>query len=116
MHPERSLIPACNRIFCVVIAGPELLGMAAGLLALIALLIFLSAVLTARRAQRAAYYSIRRQLNETANRRLGASLIVLLVAGLIWLTSLLLPRPPAATLATAAPPTRPVIPTATAIA
>jgi hypothetical protein len=111
-----SPIPACNRIFCVVIAGPELLGMAAGLLALIALLIFLSAVLTARRAQRAAYYSTRRQLNETANRRLGASLIVLLVAGLVWLTSLLLPRPPAATLATAAPPTRPAIPTATATA
>ncbi len=109
-------IPACNRIFCVVIAGPELLGMAAGLLALIALLIFLSAVFTARRAQRAAYYSTRRQLNRLANRQLGFSISVLMIAGLVWVVSVILPRPPAATLATAAPPTRPAAPTATATA
>jgi hypothetical protein len=82
--------------------------MAAALLALCALLVFLSAVLTARRAQRAAYYSTRRQLNETANRRLGASLVVFLVAGLVWLTSLLLPRPPAAATPTTAAPPSPV--------
>jgi len=115
---------ACNTIARDVVAGPDLLGIAAGGLALCALLIFLSAALTARRAQRAAYYSTRRQLNRTANRRLGASLVVLLTAGLAWVVSLLLPRPPAATVATAtiaqrvdptASPTATLLPTPTAL-
>ena len=89
-----------------MVAGLDLLGIATGFLALCALLIFLSAVLSARRARRAAYYSTRRQLNKTANRQLGASLIVLLTAGLAWAASLILPRPPAATIATIAPVTR----------
>jgi len=113
MHPNALPHWAWDRIFGVVVVGPDVLSTAAGLLALCALFIFLDAVLMARRAQRAAYYSTRRQLNQTANRRLGASLIALLAAGLVWLAGLILPRPPAATVATAPLATLRAEPTAT---
>lgn len=75
----------------VVIPASNLLGIAAGIVALIALLVFLNAIWVARWAQRAAYYGVRRDAQRTANRRLTLSISALVLAGALFVVSLALP-------------------------
>ncbi len=77
--------------FGVVIPASNLLGITAGLIAFIALLIFLNAIWVARRAQRAAYYSVRRNAQRIAHRRLTLSLSTFVLAGALTVISRVLP-------------------------
>ncbi len=65
---------------------------AAGIVALLAVFAFMSAVLTAQRGRTAAYYSVRRETQQSANRRLMLSLALLLFAGILFAGSFMLPR------------------------
>lgn len=76
-----------------MIPASNLFGIAAGLVALIALLIFLNALSTARRAKRATYYVVRREAQRTANRRLSLAISTFVLAGILWLVGRLLPGP-----------------------
>ncbi|MCS7055335.1 MAG: hypothetical protein NZM18_04075 [Thermoflexales bacterium] len=76
-----------------MIPASDLFGIAAGIVALVALLIFVSAVRTARRAQLAAYYTTRRNAQRSANRRLLLAILTFGLAGALGLSSLLMPRP-----------------------
>jgi hypothetical protein len=69
-----------------------LLLIAAGIIALLAVTAFLSAVLTAQRGRTAAYYSVRRETQQRANRRLIVSLALLLFAGILFAAGFMLPR------------------------
>ena len=64
---------------------------AAGIVALVALLIFLNAVFTARRGQRAAYYGVRRETQRIANRRLSLAFLTLVLAGGMYGASFIWP-------------------------
>ncbi|GIV84361.1 MAG: hypothetical protein KatS3mg052_1368 [Candidatus Roseilinea sp.] len=74
-----------------MIPASSLLGITAGLIAFIALLIFLNAIWVARRAQRAAYYSVRRNAQRIAHRRLTLSLSTFVLAGALMVISRALP-------------------------
>ena len=63
----------------------------AGVTAAVALLIFLIAVLMARRGQKAAYYSVRRGAQRSANQWLSWAFIALLLSGLMFGASILVP-------------------------
>ncbi|BCX05673.1 MAG: hypothetical protein KatS3mg053_3611 [Candidatus Roseilinea sp.] len=76
----------------VVIPASDLLGIAAGIVALVALLILLNAIWVARWAQRAAYYGVRRDAQRTANRRLTLSSSVFVLAGALLAMRWALPR------------------------
>jgi hypothetical protein len=65
---------------------------AAGIVALAALLIFINAVATARRGQKAAYYSVRREAQRSANRSLQLSFLALLLGAGMYVASLFVPR------------------------
>ncbi len=92
----------------VVIPASNLFSIAAGIVALVALLVFLNAIWVARWAQRAAYYGVRRDAQRTANRRLTLSISALALAGVLLVMSWALPGetdqslpPPSATRAEA---------------
>ena len=65
---------------------------AAGIVALLAVFAFFNAVLTAQRGRTAAYYSVRRETQQRANRRLMLSLALLLFAGALFAGYFMLPR------------------------
>ncbi len=95
-RPPRSLPSASparwhSYNFGVVVPASNLLGIAAGLIALIALLIFLNAIWVARWAQRAAYYGPRRNAQRAAQRRLTLSLSTFALAGALMAISRALP-------------------------
>ncbi|MCS6846753.1 MAG: hypothetical protein RMN52_03440 [Anaerolineae bacterium] len=75
-----------------MIPASNLLGIAAGIVALVALLIFLNAIWVARWARRAAYYGVRRDAQRTANRRLTLAISVFALAGVLLVTSWIVPR------------------------
>jgi hypothetical protein len=76
----------------VVIPASNLLSIAAGIVAVGALLILVNAILTARWAQRAAYYGVRREAQRTANRRLALSVSAFVLAGALLVMSWSMPR------------------------
>jgi hypothetical protein len=93
----------------VVIPSSSLFIIAAGIVTAVAILIFISAVLIARQGQKAAYYSVRRETQRAANRRLSLALGTLLAAGGMAAAGMFLPRetaqpPPPSTLVAAASP------------
>jgi hypothetical protein len=65
---------------------------AAGIIALLAVFAFFNAVLTAQRGRTVAYYSVRRETQQRANRRLMLSLALLLFAGALFAGYYMLPR------------------------
>jgi len=75
-----------------LVSAPNLLLIAAGVVAILAVFAFLNAVLTAQRGRTAAYYSVRRETQQRANRRLMMSLGMLLLAGILFGVSFMLPR------------------------
>lgn len=74
-----------------MVPASNLLSIAAGLIALIALLIFLNASRVARRAQRAAYYGVRRNAQRATQRRLTLSISTFALAGALMAISRALP-------------------------
>jgi hypothetical protein len=86
----------------VVIPSSNLFIIAAGIVTAVAILIFISAIVIARQGQKAAYYSVRRETQRAANRRLSLALGTLLAAGGMAAVGMFLPRetaqpPPAST-------------------
>jgi hypothetical protein len=86
----------------VVIPSSSLFIIAAGIVTAVAILIFISAIVIARQGQKAAYYSVRRETQRAANRRLSLALGTLLAAGGMAAVGMFLPRetaqpPPAST-------------------
>lgn len=75
-----------------MVSASNLSIIAAGIIALLAVFAFFSAVLTAQRGRTAAYYSIRRETQQRANRRLMLSLALLLFAGIFFAGYFMLPR------------------------
>ncbi|MCL6512179.1 MAG: hypothetical protein K6U78_16025 [Anaerolineae bacterium] len=75
-----------------MIPASNLLSIAAGIVAVGALLILVNAILTARWAQRAAYYGVRREAQRTANRRLALSVSAFVLAGALLVMSWSMPR------------------------
>ena len=65
---------------------------AAGVAGVVALLIFLNAVLMARRGQKAAYYSVRKDSQRAANRTLTLAFFTLVLAGGMLGASFVVPR------------------------
>lgn len=87
-----------------LLSASNLSLVAAGIVALLAVFAFLNAVLTAQRGRTIAYYSVRREMQQRANRRLLLSLVLLLLAGALFVSYYILPRealpvtqPPSAT-------------------
>jgi hypothetical protein len=74
-----------------VITTAEFLRIVAALIAAVAALSFLRALMRSRRAQRAAYYSIRREAQRTANRQLSTSLTLFVIAAGLGIISAIMP-------------------------
>lgn len=69
----------------------DLILVAAGIVALLAVFAFLSAVLTAQRGRTATYYGVRRETQQRANRRLMLSLALLFLAGILFAGGFVMP-------------------------
>jgi hypothetical protein len=91
-----------------LVSTSEFSFIAAGIVGLLAVFAFLSAVLMAQRGRTAAYYSVRRETQQRANHKLMLSLALLLFAGILFAGGFMLPRdtsPAGEMLATAPAPT-----------
>lgn len=75
-----------------LVSASHLSLIAAGIVALLAVFAFFNAVLTAQRGRTVAYYSVRRETQQRANRRLMLSLALLLFAGALFAGYYMLPR------------------------
>jgi hypothetical protein len=95
-----------------LVSASTLILIAAGIVALLAVSAFLGAVLMAQRGRTVAYYSVRRETQQRANRRLMLSLALLLFAGVLFAGSFMLPEADAPA---AAPPVESTLAPATPV-